>query len=231
MLRCRPRLPQTQKTIGDTLSARGIEWAWYAESWNAALADGMQPPGAARKVIYNAAPGAANFQAHHHPFNYFSRYAPGTAERTRRLKDYSDLLAQIQADTLPAVAFYKPQGSHNEHPGYTDVLSGDEHIADVVAKIQTSPIWKSTLIIITYDENGGFWDHAAPPVADRWGPGSRIPTIVIGPMVKKGHVDSTMYDTTSILKFITRRFELEPLPGVRANVGDLTNVIDFNAIN
>ena len=54
---------------------------------------------------------------------------------------------------------------------------------------------------------------------------------MIGPLAKKGYVDSTMYDTTSILKFITRRFELEPLPGVRANVGDLTNVIDFNAIN
>jgi acid phosphatase len=218
--------PQTQKTIGDTLSAKGIDWAWYAESWNDALADGMQPPTVARKVIYNAVPGAANFQAHHQPFNYFSKYAPGTAERAKHLKDYSDLLAQIQADTLPPVAFYKPQGSHNEHPGYTDVLSGDEHIADLIAKIQASAIWKSTLIVIIYDENGGFWDHVAPPRGDRWGPGTRIPTIVIGPMVKKGYVDSTVYDTTSILKFITRRFELESLPGVRANVGDLTNAIN-----
>jgi phospholipase C len=61
--------------------------------------------------------------------------------------------------------------------------------------------------------------------------GSRIPTIVFGAMVKKGYVDSTMHDTTSILKFITRAFELGPLPGVRANVADLTNAIDLNAIN
>ncbi len=111
------------------------------------------------------------------------------------------------------------------------MLSGDRHIADVVAKVRASPIWNSTLIIITYDENGGFWDHAAPPAGDRWGPGTRVPTIVIGPMVKKGFVDSTPYDTTSILKFITRRFNLDPLPGVRANMGDLSNAIDVNATN
>ena len=223
--------PQTAKTIGDTLSAKGVEWTWYAGAWNAALADGMQPPAVKRSIIYNQAAGSPNFVAHHQPFNYFSRYAPGTAERARRLKDYADLVAGIDAGKLPAVAFYKPQGTFNEHPGYTDVLSGDRHIADVVAKIQASPLWRSTLIIITYDENGGFWDHVAPPAGDRWGPGTRVPTILIGPMVKKGFVDPTPYDTTSILKFITRRFGLDPLPGVRASMGDLTNAIDVNAVN
>ena len=221
-----PLPPQAMKTIGDTLSAKGIDWAWYAESWNDAEADGMQPASAARKVIYNAAPGAPNFQAHHHPFNYFSKYAPGTAERAKHLKDYGDLVARIQTNTLPAVAFYKPQGSHNEHPGYADVLAGDMHIAELIGKIQASEAWGSTLIVVTYDENGGFWDHVAPPVGDRWGPGTRIPTIIIGPMVKKGYIDHAVYDTTSILKLITRRFALEPLSGVRANVGDLSNAIN-----
>jgi acid phosphatase len=87
-------------------------------------------------------------------------------------------------------------------------------------------------VIITYDENGGFWDHVPPPAGpgsgDRWGPGTRIPTIIISPYAKRGYVDKTPYDTTSILKFITRRFGLEPLPGVRANAGDLTNAFDFS---
>jgi acid phosphatase len=221
-----PLPPQTMKTIGDTLSAKGIDWAWYAESWNDAVVDGMQSAAAPRKVIYNAAPGAANFQAHHQPFNYFVKYAPGTSERAKHLRDYDDLVAQIRTNTLPAVAFYKPQGSHNEHPGYADVLAGDMHIAEVIGKIRDSDAWKSTLVVVTYDENGGFWDHVAPPVGDRWGPGTRIPTIVIGPMVKKGYVDHTPYDTTSILKLITRRFALEALPGARSNVGDLSNTID-----
>jgi acid phosphatase len=218
-----PLPPQTLKTIGDTLSNKGIEWAWYAEAWNLALADGEQPPGMPRKVIYV---GAQNFQPHHQPFNYLAKYAPGTAERAKRLKDYADLLAAIRNNALPAVVFYKPQGSHNEHPGYTDVISGDRHIAELIGTIQASAAWDSTLIIVTYDENGGFWDHVPPPRGDRWGPGTRIPTIIVGPMVRKGYIDHTLYDTTSILKLITRRFGLEALPGVRSDVGDLSNAIE-----
>jgi acid phosphatase len=221
-----PLPPQTMRTIGDALSAKGIDWAWYSESWNDAVADGMQPAGAPRRIIDNDAPGAPDFKTHHQPFNYFSKYAPGTAERARHLKDYNDLLTQIRTDTLPPVAFYKPQGNHNEHPGYADVLAGDMHIAGIIAKIRASDAWRSMLIVVTYDENGGFWDHVPPPHGDRWGPGTRIPTIVIGPMVKKGFVDKTPYDTTSILKLITRRFALEPLPGVRAGAGDLSNTIE-----
>jgi acid phosphatase len=111
-----PLPPQTVKTIGDTLSAKGIDWAWYSEAWNDALADGMQPAGVPRKVIDNDAPGAPDFKTHHQPFNYLSKYASGTAERSQHLKDYSDLLAQIRTNSLPPVVFYKPQGNHNEHP-------------------------------------------------------------------------------------------------------------------
>jgi phospholipase C len=222
-----PLPPQTFRTIGDTLSAKGISWAWYSGAWNQALADGMKPAGK-YEVIYNTAKGSPNFVPHHQPFNYFARFAPGTADREQHLKDQSDLVAAIERGTLPQVTFYKPQGSLNEHPGYADVLSGDEHIAALIAKIKASPLWASTAIIVTYDENGGFWDHVTPPKGDRWGPGTRIPTIIVSPWAKKGYVDSTAYDTTSILKFITLRFGLEPLPGVRAGMGDLTNAFDFS---
>jgi acid phosphatase len=214
--------PQTQRTIGDTLSAKGVTWAWYAGAWNAALKDGMQPPDAPRKVMATTANGAPYFVTHHQPFNYFARFAPGTADRERHLKDYTDLAAGIGQGTLPQVVFYKPQGTLNEHPGYADVLAGDVHIAEVVAKIKASPLWSSTAIIVTYDENGGFWDHVAPPKGDRWGPGSRVPTLIISPLARRGYVDHTPYDTTSIIKFITRRFGLEPLPGVRPGAGDLS---------
>jgi acid phosphatase len=214
--------PQTLKNIGDTLTARGVTWAWYSGAWNAALADGMQPPDAPRKVIATSANGAPYFVTHHQPFNYFARFAPGTKDREEHLKDYTDLVASIERGTLPQVVFYKPQGTLNEHPGYADVLSGDIHIAELIAKLKASPLWPTTAIIVTYDENGGFWDHVAPPAGERWGPGSRIPTLIVSPLAKRGVVDHTHYDTTSILKFITRRFALEPLPGVRSDVGDLT---------
>ena len=205
--------PQTARTIGDALSEKGVSWAWYAGAWNQALAD--------RAIIYDN--GKVNFQPHHQPFNYFLRFAPGTADRAEHLKDGGEFLRDIDAGTLPQVAFYKPQGNLNEHPGYAEVLSGDRHIVSLIQRIQANTaLWRKTAIIVAYDENGGFWDHVPPPAGDRWGPGNRVPLIIVSPFAKKRHVDHTQYDTTSIIKFITRRFALEPLAGVRANAGDLT---------
>jgi acid phosphatase len=212
-----PLPPQNFKTIGDALSAKGVRWVWYAGGWNEALRD--------RGVIYNCK--TSNFQPHHQPFNYFERFEPttiaGVRERKTHLKDYVDLQKDIAAGTLPSVVFYKPQGNLNQHPGYTDVMTGDAHIAGVIRELQRSPQWKKMAIIVTYDENGGYWDHVSPPAGDRWGPGTRIPAIVISPFAKTHFVDHTLYDTTSLLKLITKRFELEPLPGIRSEVGDMTN--------
>ncbi len=223
-----PLPPQTAKTIGDTLSAQGISWVWYSGAWDLALQDGTQDPSAPRKVMNTSANGAPYFVTHHQPFNYFARFAPGTAERGAHLRDYADLVAGLDRGELPQVVFYKPQGTLNEHPGYADVLTGDTHIAQVIAKFRESPLWSSTAIIVTYDENGGFWDHVKPPAGDRWGPGPRIPTLIISPYAKRHYVDHTQYDTTSILKFITRRFGLAPLPGVRPQMADLTAAFDFS---
>ncbi len=226
-----PLPPLRLKTVGDTLSAKGVTWAWYAGGWNEALEDGQRDPKSRRSVIYNRGADSPNFQPHHHPFNYFARFAPGTPDRARHLRDLADLERDIARGTLPQVAFYKPAGRVNEHPSYTDVASGDEHIHDLLTRLKASPQWPKMAVIVTYDENGGFWDHVPPPSGpgwgDRWGPGSRIPTLVISPHAKRRYVDKTRYDTTSIIKLITRRFGLEPLPGVRANAGDLTNAFEF----
>jgi acid phosphatase len=227
-LAAHPLPPQTLPTIGDRLSAKNVSWAWYAGAWNAALADGTQAPDARRAIIYNGAPDSPNFQAHHQPFNYFVAFAPGTKARETHLKDGAEFFAAIENGTLPQVAFYKPEGRLNQHSGYADVLTGDRHLAAVVQKIRASAIWPKVAIIVTYDENGGYWDHVAPPKGDRWGPGVRVPAIIISPYAKRGYVDHTQYDTTSISKFITRRFGLEPLPGVRANAGDLTPAFAFD---
>jgi phospholipase C len=221
-----PLPPQTALTIGDTLSAKGLDWAWYAGGYQRALQDGMQPPGVARRVIYTAGPDSPNFQPHHQPFNYFAHFAPGTPARAQHLRDGEELFTAIAAGTLPPVAFYKPAGIYTQHPSYTDMVSGDRHIADLLERLKASPQWPHMLVIVTYDENGGYWDHVPPPAgpgrSDRLGPGTRIPALLIGPMVKKGFVDSTAYDTGSILKLITRRFALQPLPGVREMAGDLS---------
>ena len=99
--------------------------------------------------------------------------------------------------------------------------------AEIVEKIRKSPAWASTIIIVTHDENGGTWDHVAPPVIDKWGPGTRVPAIVISPFAKKSFVDHTTYDTISILKLIEERFDLQPLGDRDARADGLSNAFDF----
>jgi phospholipase C len=96
--------------------------------------------------------------------------------------------------------------------------------------VQQSGAWKDSVIIITYDENGGRWDHVVPPVMpDHWGLGTRVPAIVVSPFSQGGVIDSRPFETVSILKFIEHRFGLPPLSQRDANpaVNDLSAVLHF----
>jgi acid phosphatase len=197
---------QTNPTIGDRLTAANLDWAWYSGGWNDALAasaDASVPEG-------GSTPAMDEFQYHHQPFVYYANYADGTPGRAH-LKDEQDFVAAANAGALPAVSFVKPAGINNEHPNYTDLLTGENHLLSLIKLIEASPNWKDTAIIITYDEHGGFWDHVPPPAGDQWGPGERVPTIVISPLAKVGFVDHTAYDTSSILATIEKRWSLVPL--------------------
>jgi acid phosphatase len=202
--------PQTAPTIGDRLSERGVSWAWYAGGWNDAVA------GRPAKL----------FQFHHQPFAYFARYAPGTPERGH-LKDEADFFRDLTTRNLPAVAFVKPIGDDNEHPGYAMLSAGQQHVARLVQAVQDSSVWPHTVIIVTYDEHGGRWDHVPPPVIDRWGPGLRVPAVIISPLAKKGFVDHTQYETASILKFIETRWGLPPLDERDRHANDLVHAFEF----
>ncbi|MGD0102554.1 MAG: acid phosphatase [Rhodopila sp.] len=234
---------QTETTIGDLLTNAGIAWAYYAGAWDFALS---HPPFGAG--VSDAVP---NFQYHHQPFNYFAAFDPATPEgRTNRAAHLLDagvvtdpavlpdsrFLNDIRAGRLPPVTFYKPQGSVNEHAAYSSVSDGDRHIATLLTALKASPQWSHMLIVVTYDEFGGWWDHAAPPKADRWGPGTRVPALIISPFARPGTVDHTQYDTTSILRFITNRWNLPVLPGIATRdaalvanglpkMGDLTEAL------
>jgi acid phosphatase len=253
--------PQTQTTIGDLLDAAHATvdnghgtYAWYAGG----MGD-YNTPGTAFTLANFADQTGTNvphFQYHHNPFNYFAKFDPAAkynpvtgaadnsvaagAYRAEHLRDGGlsgvKFLADVDAGALPAVTFYKPQGNLNEHPGYTNVSLGDNHVATVLQHLQASPQWANMLVIVTYDEMGGQWDHAAPPKGDFFGPGTRIPAVILSPFAKRGYVDHTQYDTTSILRFITHRWSLPTLQGItnRDNalvshglpaMGDLTSAL------
>lgn len=204
---------QDYPTIGDRLSEKKISWAWFSGGWDDALA---------------GKPGKL-FQFHHQSLAYFKNYADGTEGRKEHLKDEKDFFNELASGKLRQVSFVKPIGENNQHPGYASIAEGDAWAAALIGKVQNSPYWKKTAIILTYDENGGMWDHVAPPVIDEWGPGTRTAAIVISPYAKKNFVDKTVLETSSILAFIEKRFGLKPLTDRDAKANDFSSAFDWNA--
>ena len=212
-----PSKPFYETNIGDELSAKNVSWNWYAGGWNDANAGHPDPL----------------FQYHHQPFNYFQNYAPGMPGRVH-LKDEADFFAAASAGTLPAVSFVKPIGAENEHPGYASTDNGENHLVDLLKTILGGPDGQSTLVVVTYDEFGGQWDHVAPPgqgpnaadgPSDQFGPSSRIPTLVIGGSFTQSGVDHQAHDTTSILATLERTYGLTPLTSRDASVTDLRHAL------
>lgn len=191
--------------IGDRLNEKGISWNWYSGGWDDAAAGHPGPL----------------FQFHHQPFAYFKNTAPDGKDRAR-LQDEKKFFAAASAGTLPAVSFVKPYGAENEHPGYASEHNGSDHLVDLIKAATSGPQGKDTLVVVTYDEFGGQWDHVAPPgkgsstrgVYDAWGPGTRIPALAISSRMTRSTVDHTVYDTTSILATLEDSFGL-PAVGTR----------------
>ncbi|TCO59298.1 phospholipase C [Actinocrispum wychmicini] len=232
--------PQTTPTIGDRLSAAGVDWAWYSGGWDNAngnvggpgWTNGSTPgtctsPRTAAGATYPNCPDAT-FQYHHQPFNYYATLAPGTPARAAHLRDEVEFISAAKAGRLKPVSFIKPVGEENEHPGYASEDAGSLHLVDLIKAVENGPDAAHTLIVVTYDEFGGQWDHVPPPaaarhgVADQWGPGTRIPALLISPQLRRSFsVDHTAHDTTSIMATIERRWNLTPLGNRDARVADL----------
>jgi acid phosphatase len=219
----RPFIP----TIGDRLSESGVSWKWYSGGWDSALASTVSNP-ANNGAVPQPPSVDPLFQWHHQPFAYYDNYAPfkngaRNPVSAAHLQDESDFFLDLRTESLPKVAFVKFLGPDNEHPGYAGLLQGQQHVADLVNAVKHSDYWEDTLIVVTYDEHGGRWDHVTPPVTGIWGDGARVPAIIIGPFAKRHFVDHTQYDTLSILKTIEDRFGLQPLSALDAGATSLKN--------
>ena len=182
------------------------------------------------------------FQFHHQPLNYYASFAPETPGRAHLQDEVAfNTLVGSSAKTcqLNSVSFIKPVGLENEHPGYTSESRGSDHLVNLLKSIDSSACRKDTMVVVTYDEFGGQWDHAAPPgqggVAgphDLWGPGTRVPALVVSPYLHGNFViDHTQYDTTSILATIEHRFGLPAMTSRDASVNDLGNVFTAQAFD
>jgi phospholipase C len=212
-----PLIDDTQyPNIGDRLSAAKVSWNWYSGGWNDAASGN---------------PGKL-FQYHHQPLNYFANYAVGQPGRNH-LKDEKDFIKAAKDGRLPTVSFVKPYGAENEHPGYASQAEGSDHLVELLKTILAGPQARDTLVVVTYDEFGGQWDHVSPPgqgsttagVSDGWGPGTRIPALLVSKAFNRSGVDHTVYDTTSILATIEHGLNLAPVADRDAKVADLSAAV------
>jgi phospholipase C len=204
------RRPVTATTIGDRLDAANVSWRWYAAGW----------AGGAEAVAKGLVP-------HHNPFQYMKRIMDSPDGRAK-IQDASDFERALADGSLPAVAFVKPHWADNAHANWSTVGAGDRFIGRMVAAVMASRYWPKAAIVITYDEGGGWFDHVRPPPVDRFGLGTRVPTLIVSPYARRGVIGHGQYDHASILKFIQWRWNLAPLTERDRQADAFLEAFDFS---
>jgi phospholipase C len=124
-----------------------------------------------------------------------------------------DYYGDVGNNRLPQVSFLISESVFSEHPP-SDILFGQHQLLNAINALMKSQCWYSSALFLTYDEGGGYFDHVAPPQVDAYGPGMRVPMLVISPWARRGYVSGQLHEHASILKFIERRFGLPTLASV-----------------
>jgi len=194
--------PSSLRNIGDELLEKDISWRYYGAHWNRYLAD---PDYANPLNIYCD---ICN------PFQYSTSIMSNAAVRTSHLKDTLDLEADLANDFLPAVAFVKPDGVVDGHPASSKLDLFEGFSKKIIDAVQSHPdLWKDTVIFVTFDEGGGYYDSGYVSPVDFFGDGTRIPLLAVSPWTTGGHLSHHYADHVSILKFIERNWRLPPVTG------------------
>ena len=222
----------TGTTIADLLVQHGVAWSWYAGGYKAmkdanpkTASECPTPPSDCQAGL---AAYPCDYDASDVPFAYYE----STQDKPGEMRDFdAEFAADLAAGKLPPVAFVKPIGYKTEHPGEDVTISaGVTFVKGVVDAVAASTVAASTLVIVTYDEGGGFFDHVAPPAdsaVDHQPYGTRVPTLAVGVFAKKNYVSHVMMEHSSIVKFIEWNWlggatgQLMGRDAVVNNVGDL----------
>jgi phospholipase C len=193
-----PPLAPNMRSIGDSLSDKAISWRFYGGAYNAAV---------------NGTGGGVYCQICN-PFEYQTRWMADATERTTHIKDTLDMYSDIANGTLPAVSFAHPDGITDGHPQSSKLDLFEAYVRNILTKLAANPdLQASTLVIITFDEGGGYYDSGFVQPIDFFGDGTRIPMIAVSPFSKGGKINHSYADQVSILKFIERNWSLAPVSG------------------
>jgi phospholipase C len=219
--------PQVLPTIEESLNSHGVSWKYYIGGENGGNATDMWCS------ICN-------------PLQFTKSVMTGPLRAN--IQDVSNLYADLDSGSLPAVSFVRPYESYAGHPADSTLSFYENFIKELIGKVKRQrEVWEHTAILITVDEGGGYYDSGYIQTLDFFGDGTRIPLVVVSPYAKQGFVDHTYYDHGSILKFIEANWNLPTLstrsrdnlpnpmqtsgsyaPSNAPAIGDLMNMFDFS---
>ncbi|WP_344398848.1 alkaline phosphatase family protein [Streptomyces longisporus] len=268
------------KNIGDLLNSRGVSWGWFqggfrpSTAWDGKQGDYAKCGGTTHANVGGAA--SVDYSPHHSPFEYYKstsnphHLAPksiaeiGHAGRANHNYDLTDFDAALQAGRLPAVSFLKAAEYQDGHAGYSDPIDEQHFLVKEINALQQSPQWKSTAVVVAYDDSDGWYDHVAAKVlngskdatvgsngkaldspacqsgpaaaggyADRCGPGTRQPLLVISPYSRVNSIDHTATEQASITRFIENNWHTGRIGDASFDrrSGSLSGLFDFKHPN
>ncbi|HEY3993231.1 MAG TPA: alkaline phosphatase family protein [Ktedonobacteraceae bacterium] len=253
------------KNVGDLLNTQGVTWGWFEGGFTPSSTTSGVACGTTHPNIANVS--VTDYIPHHEPFQYYQstsnpNHLPpssplkiGQTDQANHQYDLSSFWTAYDHGYLPAVSFLKAPAYQDGHAGYSDPLDEQTFLVNTINKLENSPFWKNTAIVINYDDSDGWYDHVIAPVmsqsnisADaltgtgacgtakagayqgRCGYGPRLPLMVISPYAKKNFVDNTLTDQSSILRFIEDNWQLGRIgdQSFDALAGSLNNMFAFN---
>jgi phospholipase C len=245
----------TGKNIGDLLNQRHVTWGWFQGGFAPTSTNSAGYPvcGASHENIGGAT--VADYSPHHNPFEYYKstanpKHLPpsseamiGQTDQANHQYDLSDFYTTLKDGNMPAVSYLKAAEYQDAHPGYSDPIDEQHFLVNTVNQIEKSKFWKSTAIVITYDDSDGWYDHQNSPrvngsntandaavctsapvrIGDtpvRCGYGPRLPLLVISPYTRENYVSHNVTDQSSVVKFVEDNW----LGGQSTGRGSFTNV-------
>ncbi|WP_406516100.1 alkaline phosphatase family protein [Streptomyces sp. NBC_00873] len=268
------------KNIGDLLNAKDVSWGWFqggfrpSTAWTGKSGDYAKCGGTTHTNVGGAA--VEDYSPHHSPFEYYKstsnphHLAPksiseiGHNGQANHNYDLTDFDAALKTGNLPAVSFLKAAEYQDGHAAYSDPIDEQHFLVKEINALQQSPQWKSTAVVVAYDDSDGWYDHATSKVlngstdstlgsngkaldsaacqsgpaaaggyADRCGPGTRQPLLVISPYSKVNKVDHTATEQASITQFIENNWHTGRIGDASFDQrsGTLTNMFDFQHPN
>jgi phospholipase C len=202
----------TTPTIFDRLEAKGISWKFYVQDYDPA-------------ITFRSRRGDRGGQVLSVPLLNYARFVDDP-KLSSHIVPMDEFQQDLERGTLPAVSYVVPLGAREHPPG--SLKLGQATVGTLVNGLMRSRYWTSSAFLLTYDTSGGWYDHVRPPRVDRWGYGFRVPALLVSAYARRGHVEHTTLDFTSILGFIERNWRLSPLTGRDRRAGSLMNAFAFD---